>query len=95
MKISIKHLLFISVSLPLLSGCSATEAGQGPVYFGSAVRQNIAAQIVNPEAAENNSRVLVYSGERAALAQKHYVLDSTEKARAPKTSTMSVSGGSQ
>jgi hypothetical protein len=91
MKTNIKLLSLIG-ALFLLTGCG--EAGQGPSQFGNSVRQNIAAQIVNPGAAEENGS-LTYNGERSALAQKHYTLDTVEKAKAPKTSTVAGGGGNQ
>jgi hypothetical protein len=82
--------LFILGSILLLTGCSS-EAGQAPASFGQAVNQNIAAQIVNPDAAEKNA-VPVFNGERAALAQKNYVNDKTTTAVAPSTTTSSGGG---
>lgn len=65
-----------------LGGC-AHEAGLPDFYaeeteakFGEAVRQNIAAQVVNPDAPEG---VLTASGARTALAQERYEEDKVEK----------------
>ena len=90
-KIAMKN-IFLLCAIFLLAGC-AGQAGKAPESFGDAVRQNITAQTVNPEAAETNTRAPVYNGERAALAQKRYVFDAVEKPTAPKTSSGGGSGG--
>jgi hypothetical protein len=91
MKINIKLSLSLISALFLLAGCGG-EAGLGPAQFGNSVRQNIAAQVVNPDGAEEDGS-LTYNGERSALAQKHYTMDTVEKAKAPKTSTVAGGGG--
>jgi len=94
MKKSMKRSFLLWGALLLLGGCANSESGQAPASFGNTVRQNIAAQVINPEAGEK-SRAPVYSGERMELAQKRYVLDAVEKSNAPKTSSISgnVGGG--
>ncbi|WP_290496090.1 hypothetical protein [Hyphomonas sp. UBA4494] len=81
-----------------LGGC-AHEAGLPDFYadqteakFGDAVRQNIAAQTVNPNAPEG---VLTASGARSALAQERYEEDEVEKPDDTSTlrSTQPGSGG--
>lgn len=71
------------VSLFVLSGC-AHEAGFPDFYadeteakFGAAVRQNVAAQTVNPNAPEGDS--VTASGARTAIAQERYEKDEVEK----------------
>ena len=92
MKMNIKLSSVFIGAFFLLAGCG--EAGLGPAQFGNSVRQNIAAQTVNPEGAEKGA-ALTYSGERSALAQKRYTTDTAEKAKAPKTSTVTGGGGNQ
>ena len=80
-----------------LGGC-AHEAGLPDFYaaetearFGDAVRQNIAAQTVNPNAPEG---VLTASGSRAALAQERYEEDKVEKPASASTLRVTTQGGS-
>ncbi len=87
-----QNALFLLGSLLLLTGCSS-QAGEAPASFGQAVNQNIAVQIVNPDAGETNA-VPVYNGARAALAQKNYETGKTTTAVAPSTSSSSGGGGS-
>jgi hypothetical protein len=95
MKKNIGYSFFILGFLFLTGGCAQIEAGQGSPSFGDSVRQNIAAQVVNPDAAENKGAP-VYSGERAALAQKRYLLNTVEKVEAPATSSIGgTSGGAE
>ena len=84
----------IALSLPLLaaSACTNEEVGAPPSYFGNAVEQNIAAQIVNPDAPEINEAP-IHVGGRAAIAQQRYLLDEVEKPTATKTSDSEQSGG--
>lgn len=87
MKKNTKILLSLSVSSFLLVGCmSLEEAGAPPPGFGNSVKQNIAAQIVNPDALEEG-RSLTHSGERAVVAQERYVSDKVEEAVAESTSS--------
>lgn len=63
----------------LLTGCSTTDRiGLNHVEFGNAVKQNIAAQSVNPNAPIDDSAIEA-NGERAALAQTRYVTDQVEE----------------
>ncbi len=77
-----------------LSACS-TIAPVGLDYdhpeFGNAVRQNIVAQTVNPNAPEDDSPIEA-NGERAAGAQERYLTDTVE-APVAISSTATVGGG--
>ncbi|MCK5384936.1 MAG: hypothetical protein KAJ29_05115 [Alphaproteobacteria bacterium] len=91
----IKHTKLTLYLLPVLlvSACSLTnEAGAPPHYFGNAVEQNIAAQVVNPDAPENNIAP-EHIGRRIAIAQQRYLNDKVEQPAAVKTSSSSQSGG--
>lgn len=84
------------VSLIALSGC-AHEVGLPDFYaaeteakFGDAVRQNIAAQTVNPDAPEGE---LTASGARTAIAQDRYEKDDVEKPKGASTLRVTASGG--
>jgi hypothetical protein len=92
MKKNSGHLFLILGFLLLPCACAPIEAGQGAPSFGNAVHQNIAAQVVNPEAAENGGAP-EYSGARAAVAQKRYLLNTVEKVEAPATSNIGGTGG--
>lgn len=85
-----KSLLTLSVTSLLLMGCSHEEAGKPPMNFGNSVKQNIAAQIVNPDA-PNTNRSLVHNGSRTVLAQERYVSDKVEAAEAETTSSAGAS----
>lgn len=83
-----------------LSGC-AHEAGLPDLYpaetqakFGVAVRQNIAAQTVNPNAPSGEA--LTASGARTALARERYEEDDVEKpsnASTLRSASPNASGG--
>ena len=61
-----------------LIGCSTTApVGVNRLEFGNAVRQNIVAQQVNPNAPENHGPIEA-NGERAARAQARYEADQVE-----------------
>jgi type IV pilus biogenesis protein CpaD/CtpE len=86
--------IFLSLTF-LASGC-AHQAGLPDFYtaeteakFGAAVRQNIAAQTVNPDAPDADA--LAASGARTAIAQDRYVKDEVEKPSA--TSTLEATTG--
>ncbi len=78
-----KHSVIIVVALLAFSGC-AHEVGLHDFYpeeveakFGDAVRQNIAAQTVNPNAPVSDG--VPASGARTAIAQDRYEKDEVEK----------------
>jgi len=68
----------------LASGCT-TPSGQPDAAFGEAVKRNIAAQVVNPDAPVGDARIAT-DGQRAAVAQKHYQTDTVKEAESVKTS---------
>lgn len=89
-----KKYFLTSVLVLCLGGC-AHEVGLPDFYaaeteekFGAAVRQNIAAQTVNPDGATG---ALVASGARTAEAQKRYEEDDVEE---PATTNTLSSGSS-
>lgn len=63
-------------ALPLIGACSDTDVGASEgrtaPQFGDAVKANIAAQIVNPNAPSDGGP-LTMNGQRAGLAQDRYV----------------------
>jgi type IV pilus biogenesis protein CpaD/CtpE len=81
-----------------LSACSTTgEIGLDDSQFaagdafGQSVRQNIAAQIVNPTPSTEPAQA---SGERVAKAVEAYQSDKVEKPRAPGTLSIQTTGQS-
>jgi len=62
-------------SLPLIGACTDTDIGASEgrtaPQFGDAVKGNIAAQVVNPNAPADGGP-LTMNGQRAALAQDRY-----------------------
>jgi len=90
-----KHAPALFLLTSLVAGC-AHEAGLPDFYadetqarFGEAVRQNIAAQTVNPDAPRE--AMPEASAARTALAQERYAEDKVEKPSA--TSTLRVKQG--
>src|SRR5262245_35708531 len=73
-------LLALSVALVALQGCAAEDYSivNAPDY-GNAVRQNVAAETVNPMAPVDRSAPLSQDAQRAALAQQRYTTDQVEK----------------
>ncbi len=77
----------------LALGACATETGaygDASGVFGDAVRQNIAAQTVNPQ---GSSADVAASAARAAKANQAYVADKVEKPAPVGTSQSSASTG--
>lgn len=79
MSIAIKSRLMLSALAgagALLSGCANTPPTQSSLRlsddFGRAVREDIAAQITDPDPAWKDAPPPPSSGQRAALAQKRY-----------------------
>ncbi len=86
MKKRVLKISLLTACLILLAGCGSTQQSQiGPPSFGNAVKQNMAAQIVHPNAGEKTVKSS-FNGVRMELAQKRYMVDAVEKAAAPKTS---------
>lgn len=89
-----RHMLnyfVLGFSLLSLASCtSMNEAGEPPHYFGNAVEQNIAAQIVNPDAPEENTAP-EHVGARIAVGQARYVIDKVDHPKEVRTSD--VGGG--
>lgn len=79
------------LSLLMLGACSAAPAGEPPAHFGNAVRQNVAAQIANPDAV-NLNRTMAYDGSRTAVSQTRYMTDKVEKPEATSTSSVNLGG---
>lgn len=80
--------------LLLVAGCTGADghlASTGPA-FGEAVRQTLAAQVIDPapEYAEANP---VTSGGRAALAVERYETDKVKQPDRVATSSLSTGGG--
>jgi hypothetical protein len=70
-----KGLLLATVCLIPLAGCASDEAlqeGQMAPHLGDAVKRNILAQTVNPDAGSYETPQTM-DGHRAALAQARYV----------------------
>lgn len=82
----------------LLSGCmnriDATQTSIGPPDdFGRAVREDLAAQIADPDPAWKNTPQPASSGERAALAQKAYGTDNVKTPQGLNTLTAATPAG--
>ena len=88
-----KNAFLVSVaSLFFVCGCTHEQVAMAPDHFGAAVNQNIAAQIVNPDA-PNVNEPPVYDGERSILAQKRYATDKVEKPTPMNTADIGGGGG--
>lgn len=77
----------------LALGACASELGltEGGARLGDAVRQNIAAQTVNPQ---GSSADVVASGARTSKAVQAYNADTVEKPATPGTMSIQSGGGS-
>jgi type IV pilus biogenesis protein CpaD/CtpE len=75
-----------------LSGCVESRLRQSD-DFGVAVRQDVAAQIADPDAQYRGNPAPASDGERAALATSRYGHDDVTPPAAASTQT-SVGGGS-
>ncbi len=86
------------ISAVALAGCASEighhAGGLAATHdaFGSAVRNNIAVQTVNPEPAAAD---VTAGGARTAAAVAAYQADDVEKPRAPGTMSIQASGGSE
>ena len=85
---SFAKILLLTVALGGLAGCVQSQRTLGP-EFGVAVRQDIAAQIADPEARYPANTPT--EGARVGLAQERY---RTGKVIQPVTGNMSVGGAS-
>jgi hypothetical protein len=78
-----KMILATVAVLPLLAACagnkdlSASE-GQTDPHFGDALKRDMAAQIVHPDAPLTTAPIAL-EGQRAALAQDNYVKDKVKE----------------
>ena len=86
--------LSLLLSFLLLTGCAGGTAGEPPPHFGNSVRQNIAAQVVNPDAPEDDEAPS-HEGTRTTIAQQRYMVDKVEKPSATTTSSVQGSGGGE
>ena len=94
MKVTMKKMkcLSLACSFLFLAGCSMKPAGEPPLGFGNSVRQNIAAQTVNPDA-PNTDDAPYHEGTRTSIAQHRYITDKVEKPGTTTTSSLQGSGG--
>ena len=76
---SMSRSLLAVLSLVLLAGCATTEIGHPPLDYSNSVNQNIAVQVVNPNALSSNNETLSFEGNRAAEGQQRYVTDNSEE----------------
>ncbi len=60
--------------------------------FGRAVREDITAQIADPDPAWKNTPPPLSSGDRSALAQTKYKTNTVKEPKASSTSTVETSG---
>ena len=72
-----------------LSACAQSRLRLAP-DFGEAVRQDVAAQIADPDAHYAGTPAPASNGERTAIAQRRYV---THTVLEPPSTSISVSGG--
>jgi hypothetical protein len=80
-------------SAAFLTACSTTTpVGLNVPEFGNAVRQNIVAQAVNPNAPEDDGPIEA-NGVRAANAQAAYEADAVESPAAIATQSTGAAGG--
>ncbi|MBN9587531.1 MAG: hypothetical protein BGN85_05640 [Alphaproteobacteria bacterium 64-11] len=85
----------IACLLPLLAACTSADfeaEGALSPHAGEAVRRNIAAQLVNPQA-PTGAEAPAMNGERAALAQDAYAKDQVKKPENVMLSTGGSGGG--
>lgn len=61
------QLKVIAAALLLLPACAPVDAG-----LGNAVRQNVAAQVIDPDPQYRGTPIEAGSGDRAALAMRRY-----------------------
>lgn len=73
----IKSLLVLSCAA--LTACQTTTLQEPTESFGSAVRQNIAAQSVEPTAEQKQNTYIRPDSQRMALARDRYRKDQVEK----------------
>jgi hypothetical protein len=80
----------------LVSGCADTKAMQADMRdadgLGHAVREDLEAQIANPDAAWTGA-VPAANGARAAAAQEHYITDTVKAPVSGSTTSGVASGG--
>jgi len=79
----------------LLAGCTADgqlKDDMGSADFGKAVREDLAAQVADPDAAYKGPPP-PSSGERAQVAQQHYVTDTVKQPPSVSTGVSTGSGG--
>ncbi len=69
-----KGLLFATVCLLPLAACTSIDEQEGTPapHLGDAVKRNIVAQTINPNAGEEATGPQTTDGHRAALAQQRY-----------------------
>jgi len=80
-------------ALIALQACSSeTPTGLQVPGFGDAVRQNIAAQTVNPTAPQDPSPIMM-DAQRAAIQQNRYTTDTVEQPMDVGTLQGASSGG--
>jgi len=75
-----------------LSGCLSPQGRLDPNY-GVAVRQNLAAQIADPDAQYRRDTPPAASGERAQIAHERYNSGQVIPPSAPSASTIGGAGG--
>jgi hypothetical protein len=91
-------LIVILLAGALVSGCAGDDvlrqSGQKETDdFGRAVREDLAAQIANPDPAWKNAPPPPSSGTRAALAQTRYQKNTVIKPVGATTSSVTTTGG--
>jgi type IV pilus biogenesis protein CpaD/CtpE len=73
----------------LLAACDTTPANTPRAEFGEAVRNNMAAQIVDPQPPED-MELLPSDGVRRALMIERYQADEVEAPALPVTTTLGI-----
>ena len=81
---------FVAVSCLLAAGCDSVTQPRMQLSpdFGDAVRHNMAAQIVNPDAAAGITEAPTFDGNRANAAMTEYQIGKTKVVKTIKTTNV-------
>jgi len=88
----VKALTLTALACAGLSGCMPANAGLSP-DFGLALKQNLAAQVADPDAVYDRTMEPASNGQRAADASDRYVRGEVTVPRSQGTSQIGGSNG--